>query len=219
MVLAGVCLAVTIVKPQLVILVIPLLLIASWGRPGWRQLWLGCFGGVTVLVAAGFFVVPDWLVMWKESTQNYARVVVPVSALGLLLRLFFPGSWNELLTLLLSAGVIMLLARSVGERHRGSMGEVTLLIAPAIIGTLLVIPPLWEWNSVLLLIPLAEVLFKIQQRLRKEQWAFGLVILLVLLLSAVTVPLSLIYPNESRIIWPLLGTTAWLATRHLSLGQ
>lgn len=218
--LAGVCLAAAIVKPQLVVLALPLLLIAAWGRPGWRRLWLGCLGGVALLLAAGFAVAPDWVTAWGQETATYARVAAPVSTVGLLLRLAPATDWTWLVTLLLQAGVVAavgwLALRLVQQRSGGALPEVTGLVAPVIIVTSLAIPPLYEWNSVLLLVPLAEALFAIRQRLASAQRPFWPVIVGLLLLSAVTAPLALAYPNQSRVVWPLLVTAAWLGTRRLA---
>ena len=218
--LAGVCLAAAIVKPQLVVLALPLLLIAAWERPGWRRLWLGCLGGVALLLAAGFAVAPDWVMAWGQETATYARVAAPVSTVGLLLRLAPATDWTWLVTLLLQAGVVAavgwLALRLVRQRSGGALPEVAGLVAPVIIATSLASPPLYEWNSVLLLVPLAEALFTIRQRLASAQRPFWPVIVVVLLLSVVTAPLALAYPNQSRVVWPLLVTAAWLGTRRLA---
>ena len=218
--LAGVCLAAAIVKPQLVVLALPLLLIAAWERPGWRRLWLGCLGGVALLLAAGFAIAPDWLAAWGQEAVTYARVAAPVSTVGLLLRLTPTTDWTWLVTLLLQAAVVALVAghalRLVRQRSGGTLPEVAGLVAPAIIATSLAIPPLYEWNSVLLLVPLAETLFTIRQRLALTQRPFWPVIIVLLLLSAATAPLALAYPNQSRVVWPLLVTAAWLGTRRLA---
>ena len=218
--LAGLCLAAAIVKPQLVVLALPLLLIAAWGRPGWRRLWLGCLGGVTLLLAAGFAVAPDWLAAWGQEAGTYARVAAPVSTVGLLLRLAPTTDWTGIVTLLLQAGVVAAVAwlalRLVRRRPGGALPEVAGLVAPAIIATSLAIPPLYEWNSVLLLVPLAEALFTIRQRLARAQRPSWPVIVVLLLLSAATAPLALAYPNQSRVVWPLLVTAAWLGTHRLA---
>ena len=218
--LAGVCLAATIVKPQLVVLALPLLLVAAWGRPGWRRLWLGCLGGVALLLAAGFAVAPDWVTAWGQEAAIYARVAAPVSTVGLLLRLAPATDWTWLGTLLMQAAVVAavgwLALRLVRQRSGGALPEVAGLVAPVTIATSLAIPPLYEWNSVLLLVPLAEALFTIRQRLASAQRPFWPVIVVVLLLSAVTAPLALAYPNQSRVVWPLLVTAAWLGTRRLA---
>ena len=218
--LAGVCLAAAIVKPQLVVLALPLLLIAAWGRPGWRRLWLGCLGGVALLLAAGFAIAPDWVAAWGQEAATYARVAAPVSTVGLVLRLTPATDWTWLVTLLLQAGVIAAVAwlalRLIRQRSDGTLPQVAGLVAPVIIATSLAIPPLYEWNSVLLLVPLAEALFTIRQRLALTQRPFWPVVVGLLLLSAVTAPLALAYPNQSRVVWPLLVTAAWLGTRRLA---
>ena len=218
--LAGVCLAAAIVKPQLVVLALPLLLIAAWGRPGWRRLWLGCLASVALLLAAGFAIAPDWVASWGQEAATYARVAAPVSTVGLVLRLTPATDWAWLVTLLLQAGVIAavtwLALRLIRQRSDGTLPQVAGLVAPVIIATSLAIPPLYEWNSVLLLVPLAEALFVIRQRLALTQRPFWPVVVGLLLLSAVTAPLALAYPNQSRVVWPLLVTAAWLGTRRLA---
>ena len=218
--LAGVCLAAAIVKPQLVVLALPLLLIAAWGRPGWRRLWLGCLASVALLLAAGFAIAPDWVASWGQEAATYARVAAPVSTVGLVLRLTPATDWTWLVTLLLQAGVIAavtwLALRLIRQRSDGTLPQVAGLVAPVIIATSLAIPPLYEWNSVLLLVPLAEALFVIRQRLALTQRPFWPVVVGLLLLSAVTAPLALAYPNQSRVVWPLLVTAAWLGTRRLA---
>ena len=143
--LAGVCLAAAIVKPQLVVLVLPLLLVAAWRRPGWRRLWLGCLGGVALLLAAGFAVAPDWVTAWGQEAATYARVAAPVSTVGLLLRLAPATDWTWLVTLLLQAAVIAAVGwyalRLVRQRSGGALPEAAGLVAPAIIATSLAIPP------------------------------------------------------------------------------
>ena len=211
------CLAAATVKPQLVVLALPLLLVAAWGRPGWRRLWLGCLGGIALLLAAGFAIAPDWVAAWGQEAATYARVAAPVSTVGLLLRLTPATDWTWLVTLLLQAGVIAAVAwlalRLIRQRSDGTLPQVAGLVAPVIIATSLAIPPLYEWNSVLLLVPLAEALFVIRQRLALTQRPFWPVVVGLLLLSAVTAPLALAYPNQSRVVWPLLVTAAWLGTR------
>ena len=175
--LAGLCLAAAIVKPQLVVLALPLLLIAAWGRPGWRRLWLGCLGGVTLLLAAGFAVAPDWLAAWGQEAGTYARVAAPVSTVGLLLRLVPATDWTWLVTLLLQAGVVAAVAwlalrlvrrRSSGtfaggRRPRRSRHHRHVAGNP---------PALRVGTRYCYSFPLAEALFTIRQRLARAQRPF-----------------------------------------------
>ena len=67
-------------------------------------------------------------------------------------------------------------------------------------------PPLYEWNSVLLLFPLLGWLRSLAGRRALPLATAGL-----LLAGAATVPLLLRWPYETRALWPALVLAGWTA--------
>jgi multisubunit Na+/H+ antiporter MnhB subunit len=75
-VLAGVCLALSTVKPQMQFLIIPLLVL--WGLRARRWVFLGAAGlSMAVLVGVSFLMLPTWLADWGRQLQAYSAYTPP----------------------------------------------------------------------------------------------------------------------------------------------
>jgi hypothetical protein len=262
---AGVVLALGLVKPSVALLPTAALLLwaARSGRPsyaGTRMLaaWLAC---AAALIVGSLLALPGWPQAFWRSTADYARVASASSAAGLLAAVLLRGTgWSsalhEYLTPGLATGGISILAaaavwagwrtrcrsgqlgcgrpeRSTPSADRCTAGHV--LAAGALLGAWLV-PPLYEWNSVLLLVPLlawlrslpgapAAPLWGFPRRLGWRGGAVGsrapeggrrgcpgarpLTAGALIAASLLTLPAIARWPSESRLVWPLLVLVGW----------
>lgn len=150
---AGVLLAASTVKPQMVVL--PLAWFLLWGISAWPRRWplLAGFGiTLAALVGLGELVLPGWPRYFIDGLIAYRNYFPTTSLLCLAL-----GNW---LGAALSAVVIVgLLALAWGNRHADALSpEFTETLAAFFIGATLVLPLLTPYNQVLLLLPVLMVL-------------------------------------------------------------
>lgn len=88
--LAGFLLAISTIKPQMVVLLIPFMLIWSISRKRWALFW-GFLGSLALLVASVSLFVPDWIL------QNLRQVLVyPDYTIRAIIVEWVPGVGNQL---------------------------------------------------------------------------------------------------------------------------
>ncbi len=171
LVAAGVLLALATIKPQLVALLVFALIVWVFGNWRQRQKLLWAFlAALTVLVAAGQFVLPGWIGEFRAAMSSYYR---------------YTGGGKSVLEVLLTPGVgrivsgvviatLLLLVwrlRRFDERRP----EFSYLISMTLSSTLLVIPMFAPYNQ-LLLLPALVLLVPITRDLWvKNIWSRGLV--------------------------------------------
>lgn len=148
---AGASLVLTTVKPHLVILTLPLLLVDLLRRKQWRAL-TGFCGALTGCVAVLFLLNPPWL-------QHFYNVVA-----------FGMGTFRETPTLnglLVAAGERVLgkwlwigglLTALLLWRLRGKDWDQRSMIDVSILAGLMLAPVGWSYDQVMLLVPLLHVL-------------------------------------------------------------
>jgi len=111
-------LALATIKPQLVFLVIPFLLLWAWRQNRWR--FIGGFGiGMIVLLATSLLWVPAWIFRFVENIRAYSGYVGFGSPLENMTARFAPGMDNLLnpaITVGLSALLLWLWRRAL-TRH------------------------------------------------------------------------------------------------------
>jgi hypothetical protein len=148
---AGMSLALTTIKPHLVILALPLLLLDAVRRRQWRLL-VG-FGGVLSACALLLFALnPAWLQrFWRLVTAGMDLVRETPTLNGLLV-LAGEGLWGKWLWL--PALLLAVLLWWV----RGRQWEQRTLIDVAVMAGLVVAPVGWSYDQVMLLLPLLSVL-------------------------------------------------------------
>jgi len=106
--LGGSALALATIKPQMVFLVIPFLLLWAWRRRQWR--FIAGFGGtLAVLGISSLLWVPDWIFRFVNNIGAYSQYVGFGNPLENLTARFAPG-WDHLLTPLVTAALLALLA-------------------------------------------------------------------------------------------------------------
>ncbi|HEU5316365.1 MAG TPA: glycosyltransferase 87 family protein [Chloroflexota bacterium] len=156
------------------------------------------------LAAASLAALPGWPSAFWRSTLDYASVAHPHSAASLLAGLISPAPLVAVIV-----GGAALASTALGwaatERRTGDA-----LAAGAIASTWLV-PPLYEWNNVVLLIPLVQSL----RLSRKANGAAERILLVALAIVALATALAYTrWPSAARLIWPLV-TLGLFAGRRL----
>ena len=198
---AGAILALATVKPSLALLpVVALLAYAAFHRR-WRVLaaWLAV---TAAWWSASLVLLPSWPAEFWRSTVDYARVARAVSASGLLTSLLAPD-----LAAAESAARVVFGALALGivvwawMRSPRRAGDA---LAAGVLAGAWVVPPLYEWNSVLLLVPLVTWL-----RERSAYQAHRLALGVIVISVASLVPV-LLWPYASRLLWPTAVLAGWV---------
>jgi hypothetical protein len=169
------------------------LLIRATREARWRFV-APAIGGALALTAVSLVLFPAWIERFSASAQAYAGVARPTSAATLLTG----GVWwgavvGTFVTALVSVAWLRS-ARLTGE----SLGAAALL-------AVWLVPPLYEWNNVVLLLVLVPALRVLSVRAR---WiaALGCVVA-----ALMTFGLMTLRPSESRLIWPAIALAVYLA--------
>lgn len=87
---AGVCLAMTSIKPQLVLFLVPWLMLWAIGQRRWRVL-VGLLAGGGMLMLASLALFPRWPLSFLEDMLRYSKVAGGRSPLVVLMDLLWPG--------------------------------------------------------------------------------------------------------------------------------
>ncbi len=149
---AGVCLAAATIKPQMLILVGPGLVLWALVQRRWRFI-VGLLAGGLILVLAAMALFPRWPISFVEDVLRYSQVAGGRNPLAVLLDLVWPGAPVALRYGL--AGLLVFAMLAAWWRGRRTLGEpfyhalhwtiVVGLLVPFQTGTT---------NQVMLLIPL-----------------------------------------------------------------
>ena len=146
---AGVLLAISTIKPQMMVLCLVWFLLWTMGE--WKQRWplaAGFGATLAVLAGTGELLLPGWLRFFVEGLEAYRKYFPTTS----LLRLFL-GNWTGGILSIL--GVAALLAFAWNKRKVGADSEEFLrVLSLFFIATTLILPLLTPFNQVLLLLPL-----------------------------------------------------------------
>jgi hypothetical protein len=177
-ILAGVCLALSTIKPQMVFLLIPLLLLWAIYHRRWRV--VGSFTvSMTVLVFSSLLLVPTWIAdffTWMSKYPSYTAIGSPIWTLT---HSFFPqlGTPVEIVISLLVLGHLLYNWRGA---LNGSWLEFDWIVAMTLIVTNLIALRTATTNYVVLLIPTFLVFKTLDKRF--QQWGAMLIALVELLL-------------------------------------
>jgi hypothetical protein len=177
-ILAGVCLALSTIKPQMVFLLIPLLLLWAIYHRRWRV--VGSFTiSMIVLVLSSLLLVPTWIAdffTWVSKYPSYTAIGSPIWTLT---HSFFPqlGTPGEIVISLLVLGHLLYNWRGAVN---GSWLEFDWIVAMTLIVTNLIALRTATTNYVVLLIPTFLVFKTLDKRF--QQWGAMLIALVELLL-------------------------------------
>ncbi len=148
---AGVSLALTTVKPHLVILALPLLLLDGLRRRQWRM--LAGFGGALAGCALLLFALnPEWLTRFWRLVSGGMALVRETPTLNGLLVVAGEGLWGKWLWL------PALLLAIAGWQLKGQTWQPRVLVDVAALAGLVIAPVGWSYDQVLLLPPVLSVL-------------------------------------------------------------
>jgi glycosyl transferase family 87 len=201
---AGALLAVSTIKPQMVVL--PLACFLLWGAGAWPQRWrfLAGFGIVlALLVGAGEFLLPGWLHYFWEGVLAY-REYYPSTSLP---RVFLGNAMGNAVSAI--AIIAMLILAWKNREHDANSAAfahdaaIFMLILPLVL-------PLWRpFDQVLLLLPLMLVLRDWTKLSRPFRHVFAL---MVAWPSITSVALLIHRPDVNSHRWlPLLPSAFELA--------
>lgn len=165
-VLAGVCLALSTVKPQMVFLVIPLLVLTALRRQNYRLV-AAFLALMTMLLLVSFLVLPSWLHSFIAGLRRYQAYTSIYregkSPIGFFISYLVPSHAASWFTLLVSLVLIGYLAY-VWTKAVLAHGDTSQAVFLTLIVTLLVPAETGTTNQVLLLLPLIAWLFRERHR-------------------------------------------------------
>jgi hypothetical protein len=163
-ILAGLCLALTTFKPQMVFLFIPFLLLWAVVERRWRFV-VSAAGWMALFVGASFVVEPSWLGDFLAQVGRYTSYTAIGSPIWIITNEIFPffGDWGEwVLVGLTILGLLAAFWRALMERSEVWFDWI---IGLCLIVTNLVAVRTATTNYVVLFLPLAMV-FRALQRSR-----------------------------------------------------
>jgi hypothetical protein len=146
--IAGVLLAISTVKPQMVVL--PLAWLLLWGVGAWRTRWplLAGFGvTLSALVSLGDLILPGWPVYFLDGLMAYRKYFPTTSLLCLALGNLVGGVVSAIAVL----GILALAWRN--RKADAVSPEFAQTMAAFFISATIVLPLLTPYNQVLLLLP------------------------------------------------------------------
>jgi hypothetical protein len=198
--LAGVVLALAFVKPALALL--PALCLLGWSvAHGRRRAVLGFVIASVMLVGGSLALLPGWPGEFIRSTRDYALGAAPRSAgtaLGPRLAEFAGAGASETA---LSMAICLAVLVAVGWAWWRSARTTGDALAAGVLAGAWVVPPLYEWNNVLLL----AVWLAAARRAADGSWrAVVLFMGVQVVLGALTVMAYTRDSDLARIIWPAL---------------
>lgn len=103
---AGVLLALAAVKPQPIVLLLPVILMWAWWNRKRSVVW-SAFGTLGLLVISSFLLVPTWVSDFLAGLGNYARYAPVGPPLETFFTLLLPGVWASVFTWGASAALLM----------------------------------------------------------------------------------------------------------------
>lgn len=167
-VLAGVCLALATVKPQMVFLLIPLLLV--WALVERRLRFVGGFlGSMALLMGASWLAEPGWVASFLRQMARYPSYTAIGSPIWIVTHVTFPalGAWGEVA--LSALAVAFLIGATWWALRQRTAGGFAWAVGLTLIVTNLVALRTATTNYVILLLPLTMV-FRALQRTRGGAW-------------------------------------------------
>jgi hypothetical protein len=182
---AGILLAVTTIKPQLMVLL--LLWLALWTAADWRRryrLAISFLATMAVLLAASEWYLPHWIPRFWQAVREYQQYTGARSVLDSLIGA--PWSW-----MLEAVALAAMLGACYRERRQGAnTSGLAYMISLVLATTVLLVPISAPYNQVLL-VPALLLLLKE----RRTIWKSDLVIRVLVLITA------------GLIFWPWVSST------------
>ena len=213
---AGVALALAAVKPSLALL--PVLALLAWALASGRRRLVAAWVTTTgALLAGSLAALPAWPAEFWRSTLDYARVASATSAAGLLANLLtgrLDAPWPAIASATVSLCAMLAIIAGWLQSPRWA-GDA---LAAGILAGAWLIPPLYEWNSVLLLVLIVQWLQTLQRGRAGAYRRLAVTTGLLCLAGLITLAVALRWPYGSRAVWPAIVLAGW-ALRGRYLGS
>jgi hypothetical protein len=153
--LSGVFLALSTVKPQMVFLLIPLVLIWAALKRRWSVL-IGFFSAMLFLILSGMWLVPNWIFDSISGMQRYASYTAYGSPVWVITEYYFPFLGRPA-NILLSVAFLGYLIWNWRQMSSWTWSELSWGTGLALIVTKFVTPRTATTNYVVLMLPLLLV--------------------------------------------------------------
>jgi hypothetical protein len=165
-VLAGVCLACATIKPQIVFLLVPLVILWAVARRRWRLV-AGAGGAMLVLCGASFIALPSWLGDFIAELMRYPSYAPIGSPVWIVTRHYFPWLGAPTEIALTAALIVWMLISWWRLRRDDSWRVFVWVVGVTLVVTSLIAVRTATTNYLVLLVPLAQVLAAIQARWKR----------------------------------------------------
>lgn len=206
----GALLALGAVKPALAVTPGVALVLGSTGRARWF-LAIGCMLALTLIAGGSLIAMPRWPLEFWRSTVDYARGARPVSA-GTLAGLTFSSvlGGGNLFAGFASVAFSVIVVGLIVMAWRNSTRTAGESLQAGVLAGAWLVPPLYEWNNILLLALLIPAL---RPALRLSRFASAWAIGALAILGALTAVGYARWPSETRLLWPSLALAVYCVAR------
>jgi hypothetical protein len=210
----GILLGVLILKPNIGIIIIPLLAFWLLFQKRWTALLGTCFSGILLFTIGALYDI-NWLIgYWQIGSQKLAQTFGGSPTFwGLSTLIFSARQPNMLIFGCMATGLVLLLFLLAILRSTRTR-EPLIVIALAVTVTLLITPYTWTYDQLLLLIPITGITFALD----RLGYRFSISSTIFLVIDILT--FILVFPNYFlrieilNVIIPLtvLGLCIWWLT-------
>jgi hypothetical protein len=195
---AGLAVTLAAVKPALAVGPVAALMVTA--RSG--RFAAGAVGGTVLWWAVSLVLLPGWPLEFWRSTVNYAAAAQPRSAAGVV---------GEALGFGLIGGlgvcaVAVALTVYAWRRSTRRMGDT---LTAGVLASIWLVPPLYEWNNVVLLVPVIQALRLTCDRAGRPN---RLLLLVLASAAAATAVVYALWPSEARAVWPVVALALFVWT-------
>lgn len=190
---AGAFLAMTLVKPQLVYVTVPILLLDAAHRRHWR-VWIGFVGFLFVTSTIVLWLRPGFLMEYIDSLSAGNLLAYETPTLGGLLGALLGWNWTKWMGSLVLPAAITVWVKSYQRWDARSIINATVLLS------VMTAPFAWSYDFVVLLIPLFQIVVWLSTSGFSQLERFTCLAILILV-DGVTYYLRLISPGELYFFW------------------
>jgi hypothetical protein len=195
--LRGIGLALTTIKPHLVILTLPLIILDCIYKKQWKIL-IGFFGSLLVCSIILFAFYPSWTISFWNLVSSGMSTIRETPTLSGLLAFSTGLTWGKWLWI--PGLIISIIIWWIRKEKRGIQGIISLSIPLS----LLLSPIGWGYDQVILLIPILTLLGQIIRGGGKNLFIKTIMSLLIIMYIAILL-MRIQSPNEVLFFWiPLL---------------
>lgn len=191
---AGAALALTLVKPHLVYLTLPLLLWLTWRR-GQLRLWWGTVAVLVGLTAVIFLFRPTFLLEYGMGVGNGRLLDYSSPTIGGIIHFVWGWQWAKFLGIALLPLLLWLAHRQSNRINDATLISFTLLLSIA------TAPFGWSYDQIVLLFPIFQLVLWSSEGHMRSKLAAGFMLLALLGLNLLSYALRLQNVHEVYYFW------------------